>query len=262
MARMRHEIGLDVETTGSGPDIVLLHSLLSDRSSFVPLARRLAGERRVSLVNLPGFGASPPAEPIDGYAERVADLCATLGPGKPDIVGNGLGSFVALAAAIRHGARLGRLVLLGCAVRFPDQARVTFTGLAAKAHQAGMAAIADIAMARMFPEDFMAAHPDIVAERKAVFLAIDPAAFAAAATALATLDLSASLERISNSVLVAVGEKDGATPPALGRALAGQLPDARFVELPGVGHAPHLQALDLLIATIGPFLGLDGGRPG
>ena len=41
----------------------------------------------------------------------------------------------------------------------------------------------------MFSEDFIAANPTIVAERKAIFLRIDPAVFAAAARALATLDL-------------------------------------------------------------------------
>lgn len=247
---------LDVGTIGSGPDLVLLHSLLSDRSSFLPLAHRLAGQRRVSLINLPGFGSSPPAEPLNVYADRIAEYCDALRPAKPDIVGNGLGSFVALALAARHGAGIGRIVLLGAAVAFPDQGRATFIGLAEKARRDGMTAIADIAMARMFPEDFIATHPDIVAERRAVFLNIDPSAFAAAAKALATLDLSSELDRIRNPTLVVVGEKDSATPPTLARELASRLPDARFVELPGVGHAPHLQALDLLVATIAPFLDL------
>jgi 3-oxoadipate enol-lactonase len=248
---------LDVETIGSGPDIVLLHSLLSDRSSFLGLAQRLAPERRVSMVNLPGFGTSPAAEPRDGYADRIAEVTCGLGPGRPDVVGNGLGSFVALKLAARHGGRVGKIVLLGCAVAFPEQGRATFTALAEKVQQGGMAAVADIAMARMFPEDFIAAHPDVVAERKSVFLRIDPVAFAAAALALATLDLSSELDRVRNPVLIVVGEKDGATPPALGRDLAGRLPDARLVELPGIGHAPHIHALDLLVATVGPFLGLD-----
>jgi 3-oxoadipate enol-lactonase len=247
---------LDVETIGNGLDVVLLHSLLSDRSSLLGLAQRLAPERRVSMVNLPGFGTSSPAEPLDGYADRIAGFLDGLGPGKPDIVGNGLGSFVALKLAARHGARVGRIVLLGCAVAFPEQGRATFKALAEKVQQNGMAAVADVAMARMFPEDFIAAHPDVVAERRTVFLGIDPSAFAAAARALATLDLSSELDRIRNPVLLVVGEKDGATPPALGRDVAGRLPDARFIELPGVGHAPHIHALDLLIEMTGPFLGL------
>ena len=62
---------LDVEIVGEGRDVVLLHSLLSDRTSFDPLAARLKGERRLILVNLPGFGKSPPAGPaISDYADR------------------------------------------------------------------------------------------------------------------------------------------------------------------------------------------------
>lgn len=252
--------GLDVETTGSGPDVILLHSLLTDRSSFAALARQLESQRRVTLVSLPGYGNSPPAEPLAGYADRVAELCDDLAsPGKPDIIGNGLGSFVALTLAAHHGTRVGRLVLLGCAAAFPEPGRATFRGLADKVEREGMAPVADIAMVRMFPDDFIAANPEIVAERKAIFMRIDPAVFAAAARSLATLDLSAELESIRNPVLIAVGEKDGATPPALGRELASRLPDARFVELPGVGHAPHMQALESLIEAIAPFLGLSRG---
>src|SRR5687768_12473046 len=104
---------LDVESIGEGPPLLLLHSLLSDRTSFVQLARLLAGERRSVLVSLPGFGASPPTEPsIDAYAESVAALCDDLKlPPDTDVLGNGLGAFIALKAASRHGERFGRLVL-------------------------------------------------------------------------------------------------------------------------------------------------------
>jgi 3-oxoadipate enol-lactonase len=119
-----------------------------------------------------------------------------------------------------------------------------------------MPAVADAAMARMFPADFVAANPAVVADRKAVFCGIAPATFAAAARALATLDLGPLLDGVRNPVQVVVGEKDGATPPALGRALADALPDARFVELPGVGHAPHIQAPDQVVKAVSPFLDL------
>ena len=246
---------LGVEVLGKGRDIVLLHSLLTDSSSFVSLARLLSGERRVSLVDLPGFGSSPPAAPLAGFADRIAKYCEMLAA-KPDIIGNGLGSFVALTLAARHGAGSAGWCSSARRWRFPNRAGRLFAALPTRLSARAWRPVADIAMARMFSEDFIAANPTIVAERKAIFLRIDPAVFAAAARALATLDLSADLASIRNPVLIVTGEKDGATPPALGRALAERLPDARFVELTGVGHAPHIQALDLTIATIAPFLGL------
>src|SRR5690606_20426215 len=66
---------LDVEIVGKGRGLVLLHSLLSDRTSYEPLAARIAGERRLVLLNLPGFGASPPAgAALADYADAVAQV--------------------------------------------------------------------------------------------------------------------------------------------------------------------------------------------
>jgi 3-oxoadipate enol-lactonase len=95
---------MDVEIVGEGPDLVLLHSLLTDRTSYAALAARLAPQRRLTLVNMPGFGASPPAEPLAGYADRIADLLDELGLSpETDVLGNGLGGFVGLTLALRHG---------------------------------------------------------------------------------------------------------------------------------------------------------------
>jgi len=46
--------------TGAGPDIVLLHSLLSDRHAFDQVLPALASRHRVTLINLPGFHGSAP----------------------------------------------------------------------------------------------------------------------------------------------------------------------------------------------------------
>ncbi|HZA65832.1 MAG TPA: alpha/beta fold hydrolase [Geminicoccaceae bacterium] len=200
---------LDVAIEGRGRDLVLLHSLLSDRTSFEPLVGRIAGERRLILVNLPGFGASPPAGPALGdYADAIAGVFDDLAlPPATDVLGNGLGGFVALNLASRHRARFARMVLVGSAIAFADAGRATFRALAA-------------------------------------------------------LDLSAELARIANPTLIVVGAEDQATPPALGRALANRLANATLVELPGLGHCPHIQDPDAFVAAIAPFLGLGADRPG
>jgi len=51
---------LDVAVEGEGRPLVLVHSLLSDRTAYRPFADRIAGRRKLVLINLPGFGASPP----------------------------------------------------------------------------------------------------------------------------------------------------------------------------------------------------------
>jgi 3-oxoadipate enol-lactonase len=248
---------LDIDILGTGRDLVLLHSLLSDSTSYRALAERLASERRLILVNLPGFGTSPAAEPFAGYADAVAGLFEDLAlPAETDVLGNGLGGFVGLTMAAHNRARFDRLILIGSAVAFPEAGRATFRAMADRAETDGMAPLAGAAMLRMFPQTFIDANPDLIADRTQVFNAIDPTVFAAACRALATLDLGPDLDKIMNPVLLVVGEEDGATPPALGRDLAGRLANANVVVLPGLGHAPHMQAPDTLLAAIAPFLGL------
>src|SRR5258708_28836300 len=72
-----HNSALDIvmmgPLDGRGHALVLLHSLLSDRTAFDRIAPRLALERRLWLVNLPGFGASAPAGPsLEDFADRLA----------------------------------------------------------------------------------------------------------------------------------------------------------------------------------------------
>ena len=251
---------LDVEVIGAGRDLVLLHSLLSDRTSFEPLAARLAGQRRLILVNLPGFGGSPAAGPaISDYADAVAGLLEDVAlPRETDVLGNGLGGFVGLQLAIRHGMRFDRLVLVGSAIAFPEAGRATFRALADKAPREGMAAVTGAAMRRMFPERFIAARPEVVAGCEAVFEQIDAEVFASACRALATMDLDADLAGVRNRTLIVVGEQDEATPPPLARALTDRLANAGRIEMAGLGHCPHIQDPDAFVAAITPFLDLRG----
>lgn len=249
---------LETEIVGRGRPLLCLHSLLSDKSSFHPLVERLAGRRRLILVNMPGFGRSPRGPTgVEAYADAVATIFDDLSlPPGTDIVGNGLGGFVALALAVRHGARFDRAVLIGGAAAFPEAGRASFRMLADKAEREGMDALARAAAERMFPPDFIAAEPAAVAVAEAAFKRIPPSVFAASARALAELDFASRLARIDNPVLVVVGEKDQATPPALARELAARLGNGRAVEMPGLGHVPHVQAADRFVAAISDFLDL------
>ena len=131
----------EVEQSGNGPDLVLLHSLLTDLRSFAAIVPALSRSRRVTLVSLPGFGRSTPAGPsIEDSADRLAQLLAALG-GKPDVLGNGYGGFIALALAARHGEKLGKLVLADTGAAFPEAGRAPFHAMAEAVEKTGVAAI-------------------------------------------------------------------------------------------------------------------------
>ena len=246
---------LEIEQTGKGPDLVLLHSLLTDPRSFAAVVPALSRSRRVTLVSLPGFGRSAPAgASIEDSADRVAQLFSSL-ESKPDVLGNGYGGFVALALAARHGEKLGKMVLVDTGAAFPQAGRAPFRAMADAVGRGGMAAIVDAAVGRLFPDDWLAAHPRAAAERREVLLRMNVPSFAAACRALAKVDLRPELPRIKNPTLVVVGSLDAATPPALAHELASGIPGARLVELPGCGHCPPLQQPREFAAAIAAFLG-------
>ncbi|HZP99518.1 MAG TPA: alpha/beta fold hydrolase [Reyranella sp.] len=249
---------LDIVKTGEGRDLVLLHSLLSDRTAFDRIVPSLARQRRVWLVNLPGFGASAPAGPgLEDFADRIAAELPKAGLSREaDLLGNGFGGFVSVALAVRHGRLFDRLVLVDTGAAIPPAGKAAFATMAERVESGGMEAVLEIALQRMFPDDFLAANPNIGEERRATLRAANPAHFAAACRALARFDMRDRLAGIRHPTLVVVGLLDTATPPALSYELATGIKGAGLIELPHCGHSPHIQDPDGFLEAIGPFLGL------
>jgi 3-oxoadipate enol-lactonase len=247
---------LDIEQLGSGRDLVLLHSLLTDRSAFDPVVAPLSATRRLTLVNLPGYGASSPAgDDIESYADRVAELFPALElTPQTDVLGNGFGGFIALSLATRHGTLFDRLIVADALAAFPDPAKLPLRNLAARVAQEGMAGALDAAIQRMFPPAFISAHPEIVAERKEALAKADPACFRAACLALARLDFAPVLGTIRNPTLVMVGALDQTTPPLLARELATRIVGAEFLEIPGCGHCPQIEDPRAFVEAVNGFL--------
>src|SRR3981189_365835 len=176
---------------GEGPPLFLFHSLLSDRASFDAIVPELSKSFRVIVPELPGFGRS---QAVDGglaaVADRMAEAVKDAAQGRDAIVlGNGYGGFVALQMAIRHPGIATRFVLADCGAGFSGAGREAFRNMAAASQAKGLSAITDVAMRRLFAPEFQAAHPDLMADRRAAFLRTDLDVFCAACDALANLDL-------------------------------------------------------------------------
>jgi pimeloyl-ACP methyl ester carboxylesterase len=245
--------------TGKGADIVLLHSLLADRHAFDPVLPALAAKHRVTLINLPGFHGSQPTllALMDAYVAAIEDGFQEFGIANDAVlIGNGFGGTVALAFALAHPERISKLVVSDAAACFPDEGRKQFEVMATKVAEGGLGAIAEIAAKRVFSPAYLAAHPELIDERKRVLMAIEPKAFQAACKILQEADLTPLLHRFKTSTLVVCGEFDQATPPVLNRQIADKVAGARYVELPGCGHCPPLEQPEQFLAAIKGFVGL------
>lgn len=250
--------GVPVEhfQSGRGPGLLLVHSLLTDATVFERVLPALEKSHRVTRINLPGFGASGARSlaTVADWADHVALTMDVLGLDVTTAVfGNGFGAFVALELALRHGARFRDLLVADVVPTFPEPARAPFRGMAAKVRESGMQAVLDTAIGRMFPPEFQARFPDVVARRKERLAPVDAECFAQACLGLAQLDLTAGLPLIRNRTLVMCGALDKTTPPELARAVAAAIPRATYREIADSGHCPMLEQPEALVAAMQSF---------
>lgn len=246
---------VSVSMTGEGPPLWMFHSLLVDRDSFTAVRESLAERFTVHLPELPGFGCSSPVPGgLAAVADRMAEALRDHGGESPTVLGNGYGGFVALQMAIRHPGLVRRLVLADSGACFSEAGRQAFLAMAAGVEEGGLAKVADVAMRRLFAPEFREANPDVMSERRDAFLRSDPNVLIAACRAMATLDLKTEVGGLRIPVLVLVGERDEATPPAMSRELAALLPDARLTVLDGCAHVPQLQDPARFLVAVNEFL--------
>jgi pimeloyl-ACP methyl ester carboxylesterase len=102
--------GLEYVRQGSGETLLLVHGLGGDRITWKPVLTRLAARHDVVVVDLPGFGASPPlpgeqAPTARAFAASLAGLLDELGIERAHVAGNSLGGWIALELALLGRAR-------------------------------------------------------------------------------------------------------------------------------------------------------------
>jgi pimeloyl-ACP methyl ester carboxylesterase len=248
---------VEYDRTGSGPDLLLVHSLLTEMTVFAGVLPALAANHRVTRVNLPGFGASSPValESVAAYADHLARCMDALDlPRDTAVFGNGFGAFVVVSLGIRHGARFGKMMVADVVPAFPEAARAPFRMMAEKVRSGGMQTVLDAAIGRMLPPTYAGAHPDVVAERKRRLGAVDAGCFAQACLGLAQLNLAPELASIDKPTLVMCGVLDQTTPPDLARALAVGIPGAAYRDIDGSGHCPMLEQPATLVRLMQEFL--------
>src|SRR3954447_3216186 len=86
---------------GAGEPIVLLHPLGAELVVWEPVIDRLAAQREVIAVDMPGFGRSAPlpagvAPTPQALAGAIADFLDASGVDRAHVAGNSLGGWVAL----------------------------------------------------------------------------------------------------------------------------------------------------------------------
>lgn len=248
---------------GEGPPLVLLHGWSMSHAVFAELAGLLARDFRLLIPDLPGHGHSAPVEPccLAGFSQVLAVWLAKLGLDRVDLLGWSLGGQVALQFSAAYPQQVRRLLLISSTPRFcaGDDWSFGLPTSELRALRRGLERRYLATMAEFFDLQFIG--EDLSAERRREILrfAVRPAGLPDPAAALMTLgilgqeDLRPLLGSIARPALVVHGENDRIIPFAAGQYLSEQLPEARFVALPGIGHAPFLSSPEPLALMISEF---------
>ena len=229
---------------GAAP-LVLLHSLGGNGSQWDAVADALGRRGFATLaLDLRGHGRSPTVpgdDAIPAHADAVAETLGLLGGPPPALVaGVSFGGLVALSLALRHPRLAPRLALIATDARIGTPE--TWRERIALVESQGLPVVAPAIIRRWFSPSFAAAHPSALTGAATALAAGSPVGYLAACRALASTDLSEQLPQIAVPALVVAGGADPVVPPDSMRRLASALPAATYVELPGLGHLPPLEA--------------------
>jgi len=240
---------------GSGDEepVALVHGLGGQWQNWLENIPRLALDRRVVAMDLPGFGLTPEPEDDEGisitrYGRCVNALCDRLGLGMVNLVGNSMGGYIAAEVAIQFPERVGRLVLVsaaGISSAQTLQAPILTIGRVATAIATNSAArhrlLAARPVTRHMSLALVARHPRLLKPDLAYegfFKGAGKPGFDDALRASLEYDFRDRLPEVKVPTLIVWGEKDSIIPVRDADEFERLIEDSRKVVMKDTGHIP------------------------
>ncbi len=232
-------IKLRYDVQGSGPWVILAHSLASDLTLWDDQLAALADRHRVLRFDLRGHGGSQAPAGAYDFPMLTADvtgLMDALGIAKASFVGISLGGMIGQHLALAAPQRVDQLVLVSTTHAYPPEAAKVFEERARLVAAGGLESLVAPTLERWFTAPYRAANPDVMARIGGLIRATPSAGYAGCCHAIPTMNTTAQLREIYCPTLVIAGSEDVGTPPRLGEEIAALIPGARFERL----EAAHL----------------------
>jgi pimeloyl-ACP methyl ester carboxylesterase len=240
------------EVSGAGEPLVVLHGAYMNIPSMGAIIPKLAQTHRVYAVELQGHGRTTDIDRPITYQHLADDVSAfmnAVGLQKADVFGYSMGAIAGLQLAIRHPAKVNKLVFASGGYDLEGWQPV-FTAFIP---QMTVEMIVNMPFAAEYRK--LAANPNGFPElaRKLIALEKEPMAWAE------------DVKKLKTPVLIIAGDADVATlehSVAMFRLLGGgvmgdmgqPLPASRLAVLPATSHTAVITQTDLLHAFIEPFL--------
>jgi pimeloyl-ACP methyl ester carboxylesterase len=240
----------------SQPAIVFVHGAAFDHSVWQWQSRYFAHHGYCVLaVDLPAHGRSPGLlrNGIEEWAQWLVAFLDAAGLAQAALVGHSMGSLVTLETALRAPQRVSKLALVGSAV--PMAVGDAFLAAAREEPPVafdmeatwGLARLTQLATSAVPGSSLLGASRGLNGRSR-------PGALAAALQACNGYRPDAQrLRALKIPTLVVAGKRDQMTPFKAGRALAAEIPAARFASL-DAGHSMMSEAPRELLRVLREFL--------
>lgn len=252
----------ETDGTPAGPPLLLVRGFArSSRYWGAGLRALLAARFRLILVDNRGVGRSDATRPPYTTALMADDLAAVLdaaGVDRAHVFGMSLGGMIGQQLALRHPARIDRLVL-GCttpggrnAIRYPLRGVLTLLRAGAAPPHRAMRIIAPLALSR----ETLERRPEVIDAWVEVARS-EPrhrAGLFGQLLAAARHDAWDALPRINAPTLVLTGDADWLIDADNSRRIAARIPGARLQLIPGAGHDFATDRPDETVAALTGFL--------
>ncbi|WP_332688271.1 3-oxoadipate enol-lactonase [Bosea sp. (in: a-proteobacteria)] len=248
------EFHVQIDGDEGAPVLLLSNSLGTNLSMWDPQIPEWAKHFRVVRYDSRGHGLSPaPDKPysIAMLADDALAILDTLGIEKAHWCGLSKGGMVGQWLATHHGGRLGRVVLANTAAHMgPPE---LWDGRIRTVRTQGMGGLVQPTLERWFTPEFRESAKATVAAVSEMLATTPPLGYANCCAAIRDMDQRESIRAVRNPVLVVIGARDPATPPATGYEIADAIPGAQRIEL-AAAHLSNLEQPEAFGRAVTDFL--------
>ena len=241
------------DAVGSGPLIVFLHGVGSNRQTWRAQLEALSATHTAVAIDARGYGGSwtrPDTVSMASFATDATAVIQALGRRHAHVCGLSMGGIVALHLWRDHPEVVRSLVLADTWAWHPAAAAGQDARLAA-IDAGDMASLARIRMPAVYGPG---ADPLLVERGVERFASLDKPVYRAATAELWGVDMRTVAGSVTVPTLVLVGEHDSIAPPHLSRELAGLIPGAQSIVIPDAGHLPNEENPGAFNHAVGAFL--------
>ncbi len=287
MARIKAgEVTLGARQWGNGPiPVLFIHGNLASKDWIEVAAQWFPPDMSVHAVDWRGCGDSDRPTPDDNYdnysiTQHATDMLAamdTLGIDICHLVTHSTGGIIAARMQLIAPERIGRILHLDpvspAGIRFEESSIAAFRAME-QSKQTTRAVMANAASSLFQADSFlpgkMPKFRDGIDHLQAMFEKVIDQTFTAGhgiwlGTPLnltkeaETGELAAQMDKLVHETLILWGQQDTIIQQKDMRAMAEALPNARLVEVPGVGHSMNIEAPQMFAGFVSGFL--SGIRP-